>query len=94
MDMSFANQALSAEHLMKHAAELKPQVYSVPEPMDREIAQLKLESMGVQLDMLTAEQSTIWLRGTKARKRPQKRATKFAVIRSLKDKISGCWDGS
>jgi adenosylhomocysteinase len=67
MDMSFANQALSVEHLIKHAAELKPQVYSVPEPIDRQIAKLKLESMGVQLDKLTAEQEhylTSWDEGT------------------------------
>jgi adenosylhomocysteinase len=67
MDMSFANQALSVEHLIKHAAELKPQVYSVPELIDRQIAKLKLESMGVQLDKLTAEQEhylTSWDEGT------------------------------
>jgi adenosylhomocysteinase len=67
MDMSFANQALSVEHLIKHASELKPQVYSVPEPIDRQIAKLKLESMGVQLDKLTAEQEhylTSWDEGT------------------------------
>jgi adenosylhomocysteinase len=67
MDMSFANQALSVEHLIKNAAELKPQVYSVPEPIDRQIAKLKLESMGVQLDKLTAEQEhylTSWDEGT------------------------------
>ncbi|MGC1687657.1 MAG: adenosylhomocysteinase, partial [Candidatus Acidiferrales bacterium] len=67
MDMSFANQALSVEHLIKHASELKPQVYSVPEVLDRQIAKLKLESMGVQLDKLTAEQEhylTSWDEGT------------------------------
>ncbi len=67
MDMSFANQALSVEHLIKHAPELKPQVYSVPEAIDRQIAKLKLESMGVQLDKLTAEQEhylTSWDEGT------------------------------
>src|SRR6266853_2013165 len=56
MDMSFANQALSAEYMLKHAAELKPQVYVVPEAIDRQIAKLKLESMGVKMDKLTPEQ--------------------------------------
>ena len=56
MDMSFANQALSAEYLVKHASELKRQVYPVPEPIDRQIAKLKLESMGVHVDKLTPEQ--------------------------------------
>jgi adenosylhomocysteinase len=67
MDMSFANQALSVEHLIKHAPELKPQVYSVPDAIDKQIAKLKLESMGVQLDKLTAEQEhylTSWDEGT------------------------------
>jgi adenosylhomocysteinase len=67
MDMSFANQALSAEHLVKHHAELKPEVYAVPEPIDREIARLKLDSMGVQVDKLTAEQEQYlasWSEGT------------------------------
>ncbi|MFZ0967871.1 MAG: adenosylhomocysteinase, partial [Candidatus Acidiferrales bacterium] len=67
MDMSFANQALSVEHLIKHASELKAQVYSVPDLIDRQIAKLKLESMGVQLDKLTAEQEhylTSWDEGT------------------------------
>src|SRR5437870_4921498 len=54
MDMSFANQALSAEYLVGHAKELKPQVYVVPEHIDKEIARLKLESMGHKLDKLTA----------------------------------------
>ena len=45
MDMSFANQALSAEHLIKHGASLKPQVYPVPVELDKEIARAKLEAM-------------------------------------------------
>ena len=53
MDMSFANQALSAEYMVKHASELKPQVYPVPEAIDKQIARLKLESLGVQIDKLT-----------------------------------------
>jgi len=67
MDMSFANQSLSAEYLAKHHKELKPQVYVVPEHLDREIARLKLESMGHRLDKLTAEQEQYlasWQEGT------------------------------
>jgi adenosylhomocysteinase len=67
MDMSFANQALSAEHLMKNYKDMKPQVYVVPEHLDREIARLKLESMGHKLDVLTAEQEHYlgsWQEGT------------------------------
>jgi adenosylhomocysteinase len=56
MDMSFANQALSAEYMVKHHSEFENKVYSVPEPIDREIARLKLESMGVKIDELTDEQ--------------------------------------
>jgi adenosylhomocysteinase len=56
MDMSFATQALSAEYMVKNADKLSNQVYSVPEDIDREIARLKLEAMGVQLDVLTPEQ--------------------------------------
>src|SRR6266571_2158059 len=50
MDMSFANQALSAEHMAKHASELEKTVYVVPEEIDREIARLKLETMGIAID--------------------------------------------
>ena len=67
MDMSFANQALASEYLFKHAAELKKQVYAVPEPIDRQIAKLKLESMGVQIDKLTPDQEQYlasWSEGT------------------------------
>ena len=56
MDMSFANQALSAEYMLKNAKSLHKKVYSVPEAIDREIARLKLESMKVKLDGLTDEQ--------------------------------------
>jgi adenosylhomocysteinase len=56
MDMSFANQALAAEHVVTHADELQPKVYGVPEEIDREIARLKLESMGIEIDQLTEEQ--------------------------------------
>src|SRR5690242_16076586 len=67
MDMSFANQSLSAEYLVKNHKEMKPQVYVVPEHLDREIARLKLESMGHRLDKLTAEQEQYlasWQEGT------------------------------
>jgi adenosylhomocysteinase len=56
MDMSFANQALAVEHLVRHGAELELRVYVVPEAIDAEIARLKLESMGVEIDALTEEQ--------------------------------------
>ncbi|MGA2483505.1 MAG: adenosylhomocysteinase [Candidatus Acidiferrales bacterium] len=67
MDMSFANQALAAEYLLQHAKELKNQVYPVPEHLDRQIAKLKLESMGVQVDKLTPDQEhylASWQEGT------------------------------
>jgi adenosylhomocysteinase len=67
MDMSFANQALSAEYLVKEGKGLKRQVYPVPSGIDREIARLKLETMGVRIDALTAEQQTYlssWSEGT------------------------------
>jgi adenosylhomocysteinase len=67
MDMSFANQALSAEHMAKHASELEKRVYVVPEEIDKEIARLKLETMGVRIDSLTEEQKkylSSWDQGT------------------------------
>jgi adenosylhomocysteinase len=56
MDMSFANQALGAEYLVTHAAELSKDVHRVPAEIDREIARLKLAGMGLAIDQLTAEQ--------------------------------------
>ena len=56
MDMSFANQALSAEHLVKHAGGLPKSVHAVPREIDRAVAELKLETMEVRIDRLTAEQ--------------------------------------
>ena len=56
MDMSFANQALGLEWLRAHVDELGPIVYGIPEPIDREVARLKLESMGIRIDPMTAEQ--------------------------------------
>jgi adenosylhomocysteinase len=67
MDMSFANQALSAEHLVKHARALAPAVYPVPPEIDREIARLKLHAMGVRIDRLTPAQERYlasWQEGT------------------------------
>jgi adenosylhomocysteinase len=67
MDMSFANQALSAEYLRANYKTLKPQVYVVPEHLDKEIARLKLETMGHKLDKLTPEQEhylASWQEGT------------------------------
>ncbi len=56
MDMSFANQALGAEYMVKNADNLQKKVYSVPDEIDREIARLKLHSMGVEIDTLTEYQ--------------------------------------
>jgi adenosylhomocysteinase len=67
MDMSFANQALCAEHMVQHADELEKTVYPVPEDIDKLIAGLKLEAMGVEIDALTPEQArylSSWQEGT------------------------------
>lgn len=67
MDMSFANQALSAEYMLKHSSQLEHKVYAVPEPIDRQIAKLKLESMNILIDKLTPEQEhylSSWSEGT------------------------------
>ena len=67
MDMSFANQALASEYMVKHSKDLKNQVYAVPEHLDQQIARLKLESMGVLIDKLTPEQEhylASWNEGT------------------------------
>ncbi len=67
MDMSFANQALSAEHMAKNAATLEKTVYTVPADIDAEIARLKLYSMGIEIDALTEEQERYlasWDQGT------------------------------
>ncbi len=67
MDMSFANQALSAEYMLKNAKNLAKKVYAVPEQIDKEIARIKLEAMGVKIDTLTAEQVNYlnsWEEGT------------------------------
>jgi len=67
MDMSFANQALSIEHLSRKASSLEKRVYVVPEEIDREVARLKLRSMDVEIDVLTPEQKrylATWSEGT------------------------------
>ena len=67
MDMSFANQAVSAEYMALHGKSLEPKVYPVPELLDKEVARLKLKSMGISLDKLTPEQQTYltsWQEGT------------------------------
>ena len=67
MDMSFANQALATEHMVKNAGSLERKVYPVPKEIDRKIARLKLDSMGIQVDSLTGEQAAYlgaWQEGT------------------------------
>jgi adenosylhomocysteinase len=67
MDMSFANQALSVEYLVRRRDDLEKRVYNVPEPIDREIARLKVRSAGVRIDRLTPEQKRYlvsWEMGT------------------------------
>ena len=67
MDMSFANQALSAEYMVKNHASLEKRVYAVPEDLDKQVARMKLEAMGVKIDRLTPEQEhylASWSEGT------------------------------
>ena len=67
MDMSFANQTLSAEYMIKNSKKLKKDVYPVPANIDKEIARLKLNAMGVRIDKLTSEQKQYlesWEMGT------------------------------
>jgi adenosylhomocysteinase len=67
MDMSFANQALGAEYMLKNAASLRPEVYTIPQDIDHEIARLKLRAMGMEIDTLTpaqAEYLSSWESGT------------------------------
>ena len=67
MDMSFANQALSAEYMIKNADKLENKVYGVPDEIDAEIARLKLEAMDINIDVLTEEQTKYlnsWQEGT------------------------------
>jgi adenosylhomocysteinase len=67
MDMSFANQSLSCEWIVANAASLDKKVYEVPVEIDKEVARLKLETMGIRIDELTAEQRAYlegWEEGT------------------------------
>ncbi|MCK4724612.1 MAG: adenosylhomocysteinase [Anaerolineales bacterium] len=67
MDMSFANQALSAEYMIKNAGSLEKKVYTVPEDIDKDIARIKLDAMNVDIDILTEEQIKYlnsWQEGT------------------------------
>lgn len=67
MDMSFANQALGCEYLVKNQGKLEAGIHSIPEEVDREIARLKLDAMGIKIDTLTAEQIEYinsWTSGT------------------------------
>lgn len=67
MDMSFANQALSVEFIIREGRGLKPDVYDVPKEIDREVARLKLDTMGVRIDTMTREQEAYvrgWSEGT------------------------------
>ena len=67
MDMSFANQALSVEYLVKNARKLQKNVYIVPERIDKDVSRLKLKSMGIEIDTLTPEQVkylATWSEGT------------------------------
>ena len=67
MDMSFANQALSVEYLVKNRGRLPPQVHSVPKDTDAEVGRLKLQSLGIDIDTLTPEQQRYqesWTEGT------------------------------
>ncbi|WP_318249317.1 adenosylhomocysteinase [Geoglobus acetivorans] len=67
MDMSFANQALAVEYIAKNAEKLENKVYRMPEELDREVARIKLETMGIKIDELTEEQAKYlsdWREGT------------------------------
>jgi adenosylhomocysteinase len=67
MDMSFANQALGAEYLVKNQGKLEPGIYSIPYDVDQEIARIKLQAMGIAIDSLTADQLAYinsWTSGT------------------------------
>jgi adenosylhomocysteinase len=67
MDMSFANQALCAEHIARQETRLPVDVYTVPPEIDKEVARLKLETMGIRIDELTQAQQaylTSWESGT------------------------------
>jgi adenosylhomocysteinase len=67
MDMSFANQAMACEYLVKNKGKLEPGLHSIPVEVDKEIARLKLQAMGIEIDTLTPEQTEYinsWTSGT------------------------------
>ena len=67
MDMSFADQSLSVEYMVKNHKKLERTVYRVPDELDKRVARLKLESMGIKIDRLTPEQEEYlagWSEGT------------------------------
>ncbi len=67
MDMSFANQALGCEYLVKNKGKLEPGIHAIPTEVDQEIARLKLQAMGIKIDTLTLEQIEYinsWTSGT------------------------------
>jgi adenosylhomocysteinase len=67
MDMSFANQALACEYLVKNKGSLEAGIHSIPTELDQEIARLKLQAMGIAMDTLTSEQveyMNSWTSGT------------------------------
>ena len=67
MDMSFANQALCLEYIVKNRGKLESKVHPVPEEIDKQVARLKLDSMGIEIDTLTPEQRqylSSWQEGT------------------------------
>jgi adenosylhomocysteinase len=67
MDMSFADQALSVEYMVKNFKTLERRVYRVPDELDKRVAKLKLEAMGIKIDRLTPEQEEYlagWSEGT------------------------------
>jgi adenosylhomocysteinase len=67
MDMSFANQAMACEFLVKNKGELTPGIHSIPEAVDKQIALLKLQAMGIHIDALTKDQidyANSWKTGT------------------------------
>jgi adenosylhomocysteinase len=67
MDMSFANQALAVRHIAKNGKAMQKTVYPVPVEIDRRVASLKLEAMGIEIEALTAEQERYlhsWQEGT------------------------------
>ena len=96
MDMSFANQALSAEYLAKNHKTLEKKVYPVPEDLDKKVARLKLESMGVKIDKLTPEQEEYLASGRKERNRnrnwqeSERRPTQAAVF-CLLEHFQSCY---